>query len=253
MRLEGKTALITGAGSGIGACIAKLFAQEGANVALADINGSAAETVAAAICAEGGIAIFTRTDVTVRGDVEDAVRRTVDAFGGLTTLVNCAGVNHRPCSVLEIDEATVDRMLAVNVKSLYYTTLFAVPQLKRAPAGASIVNLASVGGIRPRARMAWYGASKGAVITLTAALAIELAPDRIRVNAIAPVRTDTPMIWFMAGGESQAKREQMGAEIPLGRIGQPRDMAYAALYLASDEAEFVTGQCLSVDGGRLLV
>jgi 3-oxoacyl-[acyl-carrier protein] reductase len=189
----------------------------------------------------------------VRADVADAVRRTVDSFGGLTTLVNSAGVNHRPCSVLEIDEAIVDRMLAVNLKSLYYTTLFAVPQLRRVAAGASIVNLASVGGIRPRPGMAWYGASKGAVITLTAALAIELAPVRIRVNAIAPVRTDTPMIWHMAGGESQAKREQMGSEIPLGRIGRATDMAHAALYLASDEAEFVTGQCLSVDGGRLLV
>ena len=253
MRLEGKTALITGGGSGIGECIARLFAKEGANVAVADVNGTAAEAVAAAILAEGGKAIFVRTDVTVRADVADAVRRTVDSFGGLTTLVNSAGVNHRPCSVLEIDEAIVDRMLAVNLKSLYYTTLFAVPQLRRVAAGASIVNLASVGGIRPRAGMAWYGASKGAVITLTAALAIELAPDRIRVNAIAPVRTDTPMIWHMAGGESQAKREQMGSEIPLGRIGRATDMAHAALYLASDEAEFVTGQCLSVDGGRLLI
>jgi 3-oxoacyl-[acyl-carrier protein] reductase len=253
MRLEGKTALITGAGSGIGECIARLFAKEGANVAVADVNGAAAEAVAAGICADGGKAIFGHTDVTVGTDVEKMVRRTVEAFGGLSTLVNSAGITQQPCSSVEIDEATVDRMLAVNLKSLYYTTVFAVPQLRRMRAGASIVNIASVGGIRPRPGMAWYGASKGAVITLTDALAIELAPDQIRVNAIAPVRTDTPMIWHMAGGESQAKREQMGSAIPLGRIGRAMDMAWAALYLASDEAAFVTGQCLSIDGGRLLV
>ncbi len=253
MRLEGKTALITGAGSGIGECIARLFAKEGANVAVADVNSTAGEAVAAAIRAEGGEAIFGHTDVTVGADVEEMVRRTVDAFGELSTLVNSAGITQQPCSILEIDEALVDRMLTVNLKSLYYTTVFAVPQLRRMRAGASIVNLASVAGIRPRPGMAWYGASKGAVITLTDALAIELAPDRIRVNAIAPVRTDTPMLWHMAGGESPAKREQMGSEIPLGRIGRAIDIAWAALYLASDEAAFVTGQCLSVDGGHLLV
>jgi 3-oxoacyl-[acyl-carrier protein] reductase len=253
MRLKGKTALITGAGSGIGECIARLFAKEGANVAVADINSAAGEAVAAAIRAEGGEAIFGHTDVTVGADVDEMVRRTVDAFGGLSTLVNSAGITQQPCSTLEIDEATVDRMLAVNLKSLYYTTVFAVPQLRRIGAGASIVNIASVGGIRPRAGMAWYGASKGGAITLTKALALEFAPDRIRVNAIAPVRTDTPMIWHMAGGESQAKREQMGSAIPLGRIGQAMDMAWAALYLASDEAAYVTGQCLSLDGGRLLI
>lgn len=253
MRLEGKSALITGAGSGIGACIARLFGKEGARVAVADVDVAAAEAVAAAISADGGMAIFDKADVTVRTDVEKMVRRTVEAFGGLSTLVNSAGITQQPCSILNMDEALVDRMLAVNLKSLFHTTLFAVPQLRRVPAGASIINIASVGGIRPRPGMAWYGASKGAVITLTQALAIELAPDRIRVNAIAPVRTDTPMVWHMAGGESEAKREQMGSAIPLGRIGQPMDMAWAALYLASDESAFVTGQCLAIDGGRLLL
>ncbi len=253
MRLEGKAALITGAGSGIGECIARLFAKEGANVACADVNAAAAEAVAASICAEGGRAIFARADVTLGAEVEAMVRHTVEAFGGLSTLVNSAGITQQPRGILEIDEETVDRMLAVNLKSLYHTTFFAVPHLRRVGPGASIINIASVGGIRPRPGMAWYGASKGGVITLTEALAIELAPDRIRVNAIAPVRTDTPMVWHMAGGESQAKREQMGAAIPLGRIGQSTDMAFGAVYLASDEAAFVTGQCLAIDGGRLLL
>ncbi|SLN42459.1 SDR family oxidoreductase [Oceanibacterium hippocampi] len=251
-RLAEKRAFVTGAGSGIGAAIAARFAEEGASVAAVDRDFEKATAVAEAINRSGGKAIAVHADVTSSGDVGKAFEDTVAAFGGLEIIVNCAGITQRPTPCTEMDEATIDRIFSVNLKSVHHTTVHGVPILRR-HAGSAIVNIASVGGVRPRAAMGWYGASKAAMIALSASMALELAPERIRVNAVAPVRTDTPMVWFMAGGETEERRARMNSEIPLGRIGHADDIARAALYLASDEAAFVTGQCLSVDGGRTLL
>lgn len=252
MRLENKRAFITGAGSGIGAEIAFRFAGEGARVAVVDIDLAKAENAAATIRDAGGKALALRADVSDSGDVREALGRTISEFSGLEIIVNSAGITQRPTSSTEVSEAVFDDLFRINVKSIYQTTFHGVPILQRHQ-GCAIVNIASVGGLRPRAGMGWYGASKAAVIAYGAALALELAPSHIRVNTIAPVRTDTPMVWFMAGGETEEKRQEMASKIPLGRLGKAGDIANAALYFASDEAAFVTGQCLSVDGGRLLL
>lgn len=252
MRLEKKRAFVTGAGSGIGAAIASRFADEGASVAVVDLDQAKAEETAAMICDAGGKAIALRADVADADDVREALGRTVSEYSGLEIIVNSAGITQRPTPSTEVSEATFDDLFRVNVKSIYQTTYYGVPILRQYQ-GCAIVNIASVGGLRPRSGMGWYGASKAAVISYGAALALELAPSRIRVNTIAPVRTDTPMVWFMAGGETEEKRQEMASKIPLGRLGKTNDIANAALYLASDEAAFVTGQCLSVDGGRLLL
>jgi 3-oxoacyl-[acyl-carrier protein] reductase len=252
MRLEKKRAFITGAGSGIGAAIASRFAEEGASVAVVDIDLAKAENTVATIREAGGQALALRADVSDGSDVRDALERATSEFSGLEIIVNSAGITQRPTPSTEVSEATFDRLFLINVKSIYQTTFYGVPILRKHQ-DCAIVNIASVGGLRPRAGMGWYGASKAAVISYGAALALELAPFRIRVNTIAPVRTDTPMVWFMAGGETEKKRQEMASKIPLGRLGKAGDIANAALYLASDEAAFVTGQCLSVDGGRLLL
>ncbi|WP_202526274.1 SDR family oxidoreductase [Sneathiella litorea] len=252
MRLLNKRAIVTGAGSGIGAAISCHFAKQGAKVAVVDINLEKAEVVANKICVDGGEAVPFYADVSNSDDVANAFAGAEMAFSGLEIIVNCAGINQKLTACTEVSEETFDRMFNVNVKSLYFTTLHGVPILAKYERCA-IVNIGSVGGIRPRAGMAWYGASKAAVNAYSAALALELAPQRIRVNSIAPVRTDTPMVWYMVDGETVEKRAKMDSEIPLGRIGHVDDIAQAAVYLASDEASFVTGQTLAVDGGRLLL
>jgi 3-oxoacyl-[acyl-carrier protein] reductase len=245
MRLEGKTALVTGAGSGIGKCIAETYAREGAWVALADVNLDAAKSAALAI---GNNAIAVRCDVTKRSDIDAAINETLTAFGGLDILVNNAGATHVNKPFLDIDEADYDRIFAVNVKGVFQFCQAIVPHYRKQKSGA-IINIGSTAGIRPRPGLSAYNATKGAVHLLTKSLAVELAPDNIRVCAIAPVATETPLLPSFLG-PAEGQREKFVASVPLGRLARPQDIANAALFLASADAEFVTGNIVEVDGGR---
>ncbi|GAB5468921.1 MAG: SDR family oxidoreductase [Rhodospirillales bacterium] len=250
MRLETKTALITGAGSGFGEGIAKRFALEGAKVACVDLNAAAAERVAGEIEAAGGKAIAVAADVASKADSQAMVDRTVEAFGRLDILVNNAGISHKNKPMMEVGEEELDRVYAVNVKSIYLAAYAVVP-LFRAQGGGVIVNTSSTAGLRPRPGLTWYNSSKGAVNILTKSMAVELAPDKIRVNALCPVAGDTPLLsTFMGKPDSDEARAPFLASIPLGRLSTAEDLANAALYLASDEASMITGVLLEVDGGR---
>ncbi len=249
MRLAGKVAIVTGGGSGFGEGIVRRFAAEGARVVVADINGEAARRAAEAAGAAGGEARAVRADVSDSGDVAAMVGAATDAFGRLDILVNNAGFTHRNGPLTGVDEATFDRVFAVNVKSIYLGAIHAVPVF-RAQGGGVILNVASTAGVRPRPGLTWYNGSKGAAITLTKSMAVELAPDRIRVCALNPVAGETGMLALFMGEDTPERRAQFTASIPLGRLSQPADIASAALFLCSDEAEFLTGVCLEVDGGR---
>jgi 3-oxoacyl-[acyl-carrier protein] reductase len=245
MRLDGKTALVTGAGSGIGKSIAETYAREGARVALADVNLDAAKAVARAI---GNNAIAVRCDVTKKAEFAAAVAETLAAFGGLDILVNNAGTTHVNKPMLEIGEEEFDRTFAVNVKGVFLGCQAVVPHFRKAGGGV-IINIGSTAAVRPRPGTTAYAGTKGAVHTLTKGLAAELAPDRIRVCAIAPVATETPLLPSFLG-PAPGQREKFIATVPLGRLAQPQDVANAALYLASADAEFLTGNIVEVDGGR---
>ena len=249
MRLEGKTAVVTGAASGFGAEIARVFAREGAGVVLFDLNGPGADAVAADI---GPAARAVAGDVTRRADVDRALDAAVEhGSGGFDIVVNNAGWTHRNKPMLEVTEDEFDRVYAVNVKSIFHMVSAAVPYLKGR--GGVILNIGSTAGIRPRPGLTWYNSTKGAVNLLTRSLAVELAPERIRVNCIAPVMGATGLLEsFMGLPDTPENRARFIAGIPLGRLSEPKDIANAALYLASDEAEFVTGVVLEVDGGRTI-
>ena len=247
MRLDGKTALVTGAGSGIGKCIAETYAREGACVAVVDLDADAAKNVARAI---GNNAIALRCDVSKKADLAAAVEGTLAAFGALDILVNNAGATHVNKPMLEIDEAEFDKIYAVNVKGVFLGCQAVVPHFRKSGGGV-IINIGSTAGLRPRPGLSAYNATKGAVHILTKSLAVELAPDRIRVCAIAPVATDTPLLPSFLG-PAAGQREKFVATVPLGRLAQPQDIANAALYLASTDAEFVTGNIVEVDGGRTI-
>ncbi len=244
MRLQKTVAIVTGGGSGMGEAIAETYAREGAHVAVVDVDGDAAKRVARKI---GNTAIAIRCDVTRRSDIDAAVAETVSAFGGLNLLVNNAGVAHLNKPVLDIDEKEFDRVFAVNVKGLFMFTQAVVPLMKGK--GGVIINIGSTAGVRPRPGLSAYNATKGAVHNLTKTLAVELAPDKIRVCAIAPVATDTPLLPTFLG-PAPGMREKFIATVPLGRLAAPQDIADAALFLASDEARFLTGNIMEVDGGR---
>jgi 3-oxoacyl-[acyl-carrier protein] reductase len=247
-RLDGKVALVTGAGSGFGEGIAETFAREGARVAVLDVNGTAARSTAERI---GSGAIALDADVSKASDVSRAVEETLGAFGRLDILVNNAGISHRNRPMLEVEEAEFDRVFAVNVKSIFLFAHAAVPVMRSQRRGM-ILNVGSTAGLRPRPGLTWYNGTKGAVHAITKSMAIELAPDRIRVCALAPVAGETPLLETFMGEDTPEKRELFRASIPLGRLSRPDDIANAALFLASDEAELVTGVVLEVDGGRCI-
>jgi 3-oxoacyl-[acyl-carrier protein] reductase len=249
MRLADKVAIVTGGGFGFGEGIAQRFAIEGAAVVVADIRGDQADRVAEAIVAEGGRARAIEADVSRRVDFEQMVSAATEGFGRLDILVNNAGTTHSNTSMLEVDEDTFDRVYAVNVKSIYWSALAAVPVFRRQGAGC-FVNVASTAGLRPRPGLTWYNGSKGAVITISKSMAVELAPDGIRVNALCPVIGETGLTSAFMGGDTPELRAKFTASIPLGRMSRPADIAAAALYLASEDAAFITGVALEVDGGR---
>lgn len=252
MRLANKVAVVTGGGSGFGEGIAKRFAAEGAAVAIGDLNLAAAERVAAEIANAKGKAIAIAADVSQNDQMKALVQAAVKAFGGLDIMVNNAGMPQRNGPMLNVDEATFDRLFAVNVKSIYLSAQHAIPEMRKRGGGA-FVNIASTAGVRPRPGLVWYNGSKGAVITLTKAMAVELAPEQIRVNALNPVAGLTPMLKeFMGGAETEEMKAKFVSTIPIGRFSTPQDIANAALYLASDEANFITGVCMEVDGGRCI-
>ena len=245
-RLAGKVAIVTGAGSGFGEGIAKLYAGEGASVIVADVNGDAASRVAGEI---GASAHAVTADVGKRAGAEAMCLAAGERFGGLDILVNNAGYTHRNGSLMEVDEDTFDRIFQVNAKAIYLATQAAVPMMK-ARGGGVILNTASTAGLRPRPGLTWYNASKGWAITATKSMAVELAPKRIRVNALCPVAGETAMLASFMGEDTPEIREKFKSVIPLGRFSTPLDIANAALWLASGEAEFITGVALEVDGGR---
>jgi 3-oxoacyl-[acyl-carrier protein] reductase len=249
MRLDNKAAIVTGAASGFGAEIARVFARAGAKVAVLDINGEGAEAIAGEI---GPAAIAIAADVTKRADLDAAVAKTLSSFGRLDIVVNNAGWSHRNRPMLEVGEEEFDRVFAINVKSIFHMAHAALPVLERAGGGV-IINIGSTAGIRPRPGLTWYNGSKGAVNLMSRSMAVELAPKKIRVNAIAPVIGVTGLLeQFMGVPDTPENRAKFVATIPLGRMSEPSDIANACLYLASDEAHFVTGVVLEVDGGRTI-
>lgn len=251
MRLEGKVALVTGAGSGFGEGIARRFAAEGASVVVNDLVEAGGRRVAHEIDRDGGTVRFLRADVAAADEVEMLFRAAMETFGRIDIVVNNAGFTHRNQPLLDVPEDVFDRIFAVNVKSIYLATRAVVPVFRR-QGGGVILNTASTAGLRPRPGLTWYNASKGAVITLTKSMAAELAPDRIRVNCLCPVAGETGMLADFMGGDTPENRARFAASVPLGRLSTPADIANAALYLCSDEAAFITGVALEVDGGRCI-
>lgn len=251
MRLQGKSIIVTGSGGGIGEGIARRLAQEGASVIVNDINPAMGEKVAADIRAEGGQAAFFGADVTSSADMKALIDFAEQRHGKLDVMVNNAGWTHRNQPALDVPEDEFDKCYAVNVKSIYLSTIHAVPHL-RANGGGAFINIASTAGVRPRPGLTWYNGSKGAVITTSKSLAAELGPDNIRVNCINPVMNPfTGLGTSFAGGELTEERlARFRSTIPLGRFSTALDVANAVLFLASDEAAFVSGVCLEVDGAR---
>lgn len=252
MRLSNKIVIVTGAGSGIGAGIAKRFAAEGARVVVNDINSQGGEATVAAIAGSKGKAIFARADVTTAVGWQSLIAAAEQNFGGLDCVVNNAGWSHvnRPFS--EVTEADFDRCFTVNVKSIYLSAQAALPVFRKQGRGGAIVNIASTAGVRPRPGLTVYNASKGAVVIMSKSMAAEFAPEQVRVNCVNPVfNPDTALSAAFAGGAvTDAMREKFRASIPMGRFSTADDVANACLYLASDEAAFITGVNIEVDGGR---
>jgi 3-oxoacyl-[acyl-carrier protein] reductase len=246
MRLKGKVAIVTGGASGFGEGIVRRFAAEGAKVVIADLNDDAAQKIAREI---DGLAV--QTDVAKAADVKALAEAAVARFGDIDILVNNAGIGHKPQTLDTIEESVFDRILAVNAKSVFLTAQAIVPRMKARKTGA-ILNIASTGGVSPRPNLTWYNASKGWMITATRAMAVELAPFGVRVNAINPVAGETPLLSTFMGQDTPEIRAKFLASIPIGRFSTPEDIANTALFLCSDEASMITGVALEVDGGRCI-
>tara|TARA_Y100000588_G_C14131664_1_gene871890 strand:+ start:53 stop:811 length:759 start_codon:yes stop_codon:yes gene_type:complete len=250
MRLKNKVAVVTGAASGFGAGTAELFAAQGAGVVVADISDEAGEAVVESINTSGGRAVYVHADVTSRGDAKRMIQAANDLGGGLDILVNNAGYSHRNKQFSEVTDEEFDKVYDVNVKAVFIAIQEALPVL-RERGGGCIINTSSTAALRPRPGLAVYCSSKGAVSNLTKALAVELAPDNVRVNAICPVIGETGMLeTFMGVPDTPENRKKFEATIPLGRFSTPNDIAQTMLFLASDDASFLTGVALEVDGGR---
>ena len=251
MRLKGKVAIVTGAGQGIGESIARSLAREGAAVVVNDMNAATGGKVAAAIVEQGGRAVHAGGDVSTLAANQALVETAKSNFGRLDAIVCNAGVTHWNKPIMEVTEEEFDKIFAVNVKGLYQAARATVPVFEAQKSG-NIIIIASTAGIRPRPGLVWYNASKGAAITATKAMAVELGPKGIRVNAICPVATETPLLAHFMGGDNADNRARFEATVPLGRLAQPQDHANAAVFLASDESSFITGVALEVDGGRCI-
>ena len=246
MRLQGKTAIVTGGASGFGAGIVRKFVAEGAKVMIADINGDGATALAKELGA-----LAQQVDLSKAASVDEMAKAALGAFGKLDILVNNAGVSHMPAPLDEISEADFDRVVAVNIKSVYLTSRALVPHMKANRKGA-ILNVASTAAVSPRPRLSWYNASKGWMVSATKSMAGELAPLGIRVNALNPVAGETPLLKTFMGEDTPEMRAKFLATIPLGRFSTPEDMGNAACFLCSDEASMITGVDLEVDGGRVI-
>jgi 3-oxoacyl-[acyl-carrier protein] reductase len=248
MRLNGKTAIVTGGASGFGAGMVRKFLAEGARVMIADLNTDAAQEMATEC---GADAMAQTVDVSDGASVDTMIQTAISGWGHVDILVNNAGVTHLPSQMEDVSEADFDRVVAVNMKSVYLTARALVPQMKTRRAGA-ILNVASTAGVSPRPRLNWYNASKGWMITATKAMAVELAPFGIRVNALNPVAGETPLLKSFLGEDTPEMRAKFLSTIPLGRFSQPEDMGNAACFLCSDEAPMITGVAMEVDGGRCI-
>lgn len=246
MRLDGKTAIVTGGASGFGAGIVRKFAAEGARVLIADLNSDLANEVAAEV---GGLA--AHVDVSKDDSVRQLADTAMGAFGTLDILVNNAGITHLPKPMQDVTEDEFDKVMAVNCKSVYLTAKHFVPAMIDAGRGA-ILNVASTAGLSPRPKLNWYNASKGWMITATKTMAVELAPSGVRVNALCPVAGETPLLKSFMGEDTPEMRAKFLSTIPIGRFSTPEDMGNAACYLCSDEAGMITGAALEVDGGRCI-
>ena len=245
-RLEGKVAIVTGGAGGFGEGMVRRFVEEGARVLIADLNGKRAETLAAEL---GPATVPLKVDVSLGQDITTMVETAHDAFGRIDIMVNNAGYSHRNGDLAAVTEDDFDLIFAVNMKAVYRSTLAVVP-IMEGQGGGAIITTASTAGLRPRPGLTWYNASKGWAITATKSMAVELAPKNIRVNCLAPVAGETGMLATFMGTDTPEIREKFKSVIPLGRFSTPADIANAALYLASDEASFITGVALEVDGGR---
>ncbi len=248
MRLENKVAVVTGGASGFGEGIVRKFVAEGARVAIVDINIAAAEKLAAEL---GSSTTAFSADVSSAKDMADIHSHTLATFKQVDILVNNAGITHLPTPMEDVDENEFDRIFAVNAKSVYLSAKYFVPTMK-AQGHGSILNVASTAGVSPRPNLSWYNASKGWMITATRAMAVELAPCNVRVNALNPVAGETPLLKSFMGEDTPEIRAKFLSTIPLGRFSTPQDMGNAACYLCSEEASMVTGVCLEVDGGRCI-
>nr|WP_312161504.1 glucose 1-dehydrogenase [Brevundimonas diminuta] len=247
-RLEGKRAIVTGGASGFGAGIARRFAEEGARVIVADLNEDAARTLAAEL---GYADLGVKVDVSSAADVAALAETANRLLGGFDIVVNNAGVGHTPQPLDELSDEAFDRIAAVNMRAIYLMSKAFVPAMKAQGSGA-ILNIASTGGVSPRPNLTWYNASKGWVITATRAMAVELAPFQVRVNALNPVAGDTPLLKTFMGADTPEVRAKFLASIPIGRFSTPEDMGAAAAFLCSDDASMITGVAMEVDGGRCI-
>ena len=248
MRLQNKTAIVTGAASGVGKAIVEKFLGEGSRVVIVDVNESAARDLSATL---GPKTLAVKTDVGDTKSVENLKRVVFDNFDSVDVVVNNAGVTHLPTPLDEVTEEDFDRVFRINCKSVYLMAKAFVPHMKKQGSG-SILNIASTAGVSPRPNLNWYNSSKGWMNTATRTMAVELAPFGVRVNAVNPVASETPLLTSFLGEDTPEMRQKFLSTIPLGRFAQPEDIANAACYLCSEEASMVTGVCMQVDGGRCI-